>query len=218
MKPLTLILATLALALTACGAPFEAGEFSPSIGQAGSLDAAGGSGGSGSAAGALGHAGSAVVSEAGQGGSEAAAAGAAGEPSVAQGGTGSAGGPQGGTGSAGAGGAAGHAGASSGGAGGVSSTGGTGGIVTPPGPPCAPAVDVSTKSTLDLGVSAVCLKTTADFNYLACSNWDARIIKLNGIESPCWTGLATQKPIDGYNYIEISAGTSQKANLAWSHL
>ncbi len=215
MKTLTLILATLALALTACGAPFDAREFSPSIGQAGSLDAAGGSG---SAAGAigLGHAGSAVVSEAGQGGTEDGAAGAAGEPGMPQ--AGSAGAPQGGSGSAGAGGGAGHAGASPGGAGGAAASGGAGGSVTPPGPPCAPAVDVSTKTMLDLGTASVCLKTTAPFDYFTCSNWDDRTIEVNGVPAPCWTGFAEPRPIDGYNYILVSAGTSQKASLGWSKL
>ncbi len=109
---------------------------------------------------------------------------------------GSAGAPQGGTGSAGAGGSA----------------------TVPPGHACSPAIDVSGKSMLLLGTGATCLKTTAKFDYFTCSNWDTRIVQVNGAESPCWTMLNYPVPIDGYTYIEISAGTSAQATIAWSDL
>jgi hypothetical protein len=212
----TALIFTLAT-LTACGAPFEASVFTEG-GNAGQIGLG--------EAGATPEAGAPSAGTAGR----AELAGAGGTPSAA--GTGGSGGRAGtaGTGgtapTAGSGGSAGTtggtAGTASGGTAGTVATAGSGGQGMaggpPQNPPCDPATIVAGKVQMDLGTVAWCLKTTQDLDYFTCSNWDSRTIQVNGQTTPCWVKFGNPVKINGWNYIQITAGTSNMATLNWSTL
>lgn len=215
MKFLTLILASLALGLTACGSSFEAGEFTMGSGAGASGALTTSTAGSGSSAGAigLGRAGSDSLGEAGAGG-------AAGAPDVAPGGSAGAA-PAGGSG-----GGAGHAGAAAGGnAGGSGGTAGSGGASGAPGaggsagstplpPPCANPKDVTGGTSGALGGGEVCLRTMETFSTVGCSSFEGRTLKVNGEPATCGAPGA-YTPIGGYNYFEVSAGGFSYASINW---
>ncbi|MEP7053246.1 MAG: hypothetical protein ABJB12_22985 [Pseudomonadota bacterium] len=138
------------------------------------------------------------------------------------GGSGNAGSPSGGAssggsaGSVGAAGAAGHAGGASGGsagAGGGTATAGAGGGTSSG--PCASPKDVKGGMSGNLGLGAVCMRTTETFNTLVCSNWTGRTIKVNGVLAMCSVKTMFPPMIAGYNYFEVSAGALSYASFNW---
>lgn len=176
-----------------------------------------GRGGAGAGGGDIGLGGSLMMGGAGSGGSGGASFGASGATGVAGslggGGAGGAGGHAA-TGGRGAGGATTHGG--SGGAAGFggAQTAGTGGIANSG--PCANPVDIAGTNTENFGtMGPACFRTktviTGGWN---CSDTDGRIIKINGHVLQC--GFMPVPPqIDGYTYIEATAGTYTWAQVYW---
>lgn len=119
-------------------------------------------------------------------------------------------------GSSGAGGASGALSVAGAPQGGALGSAGAGGAPAPPAPPCSPSTIVSGKVKLALGTIAQCLRTTADIDYLACSNWDGREIRVNGVLESCWVKFPAAPAIGGWNYIEIEPGDNAMASLDWS--
>ncbi|HEX3777005.1 MAG TPA: hypothetical protein VHV51_21175 [Polyangiaceae bacterium] len=137
-------------------------------------------------------------------------------------------------GSSSAGGASGGAGSSFGGssgtssgAGGVSSAGsgtagsGTAGAGTAGSAgsgstgPCMNPVDKSGGNSGDLGAGPdVCIRTMDKFNTVGCSNFDGRMLIVNGMPATCGVA-ATYTQIGGYNYIEVTGTGETFASLSW---
>jgi hypothetical protein len=78
-------------------------------------------------------------------------------------------------------------------------------------------VPSGTNSYSNLGTTgSVCLRTTASFNAVVCSNWGGRTLKVNGVLAPCNPMKQTFAPaISGYTYFDISAGDYSYAGIAW---
>lgn len=195
MKVLYFFLVLGALILSACGGEPFGPELlvgsGPAAGEAGQAvaAAAGAPDGVAGAPDGFGAAAGAAGESAGAAGAASTSGGAAGSPSAA--------------------------GASSGGA--SAGSGGTAAVPPPPDPPCSPATNVSSKVRMDLGVIAWCLKTTDDLNHIACTNWDAREIRVNAQVVHCGSKFtAGPRASDGYNYIQIEAGKGDMASVDWS--
>jgi len=167
------------------GQPGSAGK-----GVAGSTTSSGGKGGSGS-----GGSGSGSAGKASSGGSVG-VAGAAGSHAGGSAGTSS---------SAGAGGSS----AGSPGSGGGTTTGPCNNPIELP----ATAMGAPNFDTLD----AVCFRTKAVFNHVSCSGFEGRTLKVNDVLLGKCDGLMTitTPMIDGWNYLDASAGTNKYANMSW---
>ena len=174
-----------------------------------------------------------TVEQAGQPGSAGKAVGGSSTSSGGKGGSsngtagsGSAGKGSGGSGS-GSGGSVGVAGSHAGGSAGTSSSGGAGGSSAgSPGTgggtatgPCDNPTELPATATGAPNfntVAAVCFRTKATFNSISCSGFAGRTLKVNDVLDPCTGKMTTVPPmIDGWNYIDASAGTNQYANISW---
>jgi hypothetical protein len=187
-------------------------------GGAGLAEVAGGPAAGGSAP----HAGAGPAS-AGKGGSSSGGTGT-GTGGKGGGSAGSAGkGGSGGTVSAG-----GSSGSSSGGKAGTSSSGAGGSSAGSTGTAgggsvglCDNPVDVAAGAQGNTGnfntLEAKCFRTKSTFNNIACSNFEGRTLKVNGVATKCDPALkGTFAPTaDGYTYLDASAGTNPSASVYW---
>jgi len=165
-----------------------------SAGKCGSSSAGSSSGGSGTAGKGGGSAGS--VGKGGSGGSVS-VGGSAGSSSGGKGGTSSSG-----------------AGGSSAGSTGTAGGGSVGLCDNPVDLPAGANGNSGNFNTLE----AKCFRTKSTFNNIACSNFDGRTLKVNGVAiTKCEAAVkGTYAPTaDGYTYLDASAGTNLSASVYW---
>jgi hypothetical protein len=144
-----------------------------------------------------------------------------GAPGAAGKGGGGSGGKGGGTGS---GGTAGVAGSSTGGKAGTGSSGTGGSSAGAAGGgstgPCEGATELPTSASGNTGnfnkLGAACFRTKSTFNNIGCSNFEGRTLKVNNVAVVCPALNATFAPaIDGWTYLDASAGTNVSASIYW---
>ena len=144
-----------------------------------------------------------------------------------KGGSGNSAGATGKGGSGGTVGVAGASGASTGGKAGTSSSGAGGGSAGDGAAGgsftalCDNPVDVPASASGNTGnfntLEAKCFRTKSMFNNIACSNFDGRTLKINGVAATCNPAMkGTFAPsADGYIYLDASAGTNLSASVYW---
>jgi endoglucanase len=99
--------------------------------------------------------------------------------------------------------------------GGQASGGGAGSNNNPSNAPCGPVKDVSGGASGALGTTGpACLRVTGAIAGWGCSNFDGRMLKVNGQSVMCGE-LPLPDPIDGAYYFDISAGTFDYASFYW---
>lgn len=85
--------------------------------------------------------------------------------------------------------------------------------------PCKSPVTIpSTMSSVKLGMDAMCIRTSGVFNAVSDVAMTDRTIRINGVTVPHNTQVGFPPSTDGYNYIEISAGSDPNALFSWSFM
>jgi hypothetical protein len=105
------------------------------------------------------------------------------------------------------------------GAAGASGRGGSGAVIGYE--PCANPKDVSGGHSGNLGIPgsssnngpAACLRTTESFDTIICTSVPPFLV--NGAPVMCNQQSVYPPSIDGYNYFDIPAGSSDGANIQW---
>lgn len=85
--------------------------------------------------------------------------------------------------------------------------------------PCKDPVTLpSTMKSVMLAAPALCIRTSSDFNAISGVGMEDRTVRINGVAVPNNTQVGFPPSTDGYNYIDVSAGSDPNARLSWSHV